>query len=796
MADKRMIAQYEITGLVGEGGVGQVYAALDTILGREVAIKRLRPALLADKTVVDRFRAEAVSLARLNHQNITTLYSLIDVDGVPHMVMELVRGKTLDAIIHAKGGPLEPAEALAIVAQVADGLTYAHAHGIIHRDIKPANLMVTDSGLVKITDFGIARLHGSQHLTRDGSTVGTLAYMAPEQLRSEDTDARTDLYSLAIVLYEMLSGTVPFSAANDYDLMRCQINDLPPRFASRVVGVEPHVEKAILKALSKKPSDRFSSVADFKAALQFGKSDAESLDVVRKATRLIEALPAVARSLPKATLDKIPRTPLFSVVRGVAIGATIALAATGALLLSRRDQSLPIEPAPLRPAAPNHATAGSDADAAAPRRGNPPFPLGTNSYQYPVPGTSGARHSSEFGQFTSNPRSRSVDASKPQVVLQSTPVSGPAPTRSYPPSDARSFFPDARRLCDLAAASPLDKDRPANVKGVLSEELDASKAVPACEAAVEAAPDDARLLYQLGRAYGAAKAYDRSLAAYKKAGELGNVLATNNIGDMYNDGVGVEKNEEEGFRWLQRAASEGVPMAMRKLGVSYEKGLGTVKDYAEARHWYERAANSGDVDALLKIGDLYAKGAGVTQDYSEAWRWYEKAAVQGHAGAMFELGRFSAAGLGVTKSYVEARRWYEQAARLGNSAAMNNLGVLYQRGEGGERDLREARRLYERAAAGGNSVALRNVGVLYQSGLGVPKDFSEARRWYEKSAAVGDALAMTRLGMMYHNGVGVPKDLDEARRWYNKAVTAGDSEYAPALLRGLERGGRRRRTDA
>src|SRR5260370_39441707 len=150
MTTPRMIGQYEITELLGEGGIGQVYAARDTVLGREVAIKSLRPAMLADEAFVERFRAEAINLARLNHQNITTLYSLIQEEGIPYMVMELVRGQTLDVILQGKDGYFAVNEALAIIGQAADGLAYAHAQGVIHRDIKPSNLMMTEAGLVKI----------------------------------------------------------------------------------------------------------------------------------------------------------------------------------------------------------------------------------------------------------------------------------------------------------------------------------------------------------------------------------------------------------------------------------------------------------------------------------------------------------------------------------------------------------------------------------------------------------------------------------------------------------------------
>ena len=234
----RMVGQYEIRDLLGEGGIGQVHAAFDTILQREVAMKSLRPELLSDANFVERFRSEATSLARLNHPNITTLYSLFPDGRNLYMVMELVRGTTLDSILEKRKVALDIRECLAIIAQAADGLDYAHSMGVIHRDIKPSNLIVSENGTLKIMDFGIARVRGSQRLTRSGSIVGTLAYMAPEQLRGEEGDDSCDLYSLAIVLYEMLSGAPPFNAASEYDLMQAQINQKPDRLTPKVAGLD------------------------------------------------------------------------------------------------------------------------------------------------------------------------------------------------------------------------------------------------------------------------------------------------------------------------------------------------------------------------------------------------------------------------------------------------------------------------------------------------------------------------------------------------------------------------------
>ncbi len=218
MTDPQMIGHYRIVKLLGVGAMGKVHAALDTFLEREVAIKSLRAELTQDPDFVGRFRAEATSLAKLNHPNITTLYSPVLEGNDLYMVMELINGRPLDEILRERGKPLGVKESLAVIAQAADGLAYAHQMGVIHRDIKPSNLMVADDGRIKIMDFGIARVRGSVRLTRAGTAVGTPLYMSPEQCRGGEGDERSDLYSLAVVLYEMLAGAPPFSGATEYDL--------------------------------------------------------------------------------------------------------------------------------------------------------------------------------------------------------------------------------------------------------------------------------------------------------------------------------------------------------------------------------------------------------------------------------------------------------------------------------------------------------------------------------------------------------------------------------------------------
>src|SRR5436305_5617809 len=277
----RRIGPYEVEELLGEGGVGQVYAARDTLLGRRVAIKTLRPEMSRDRNLIERFYVEAKSLANLNHTNITTLYALQMEAQEACMVMELINGCTLNDLL-TRVHRLNLRESLAVVAQAVAGLRYAHRRGVIHRDIKPSNLMVTDEGVLKIMDFGIARVRGSQQMTRTGDFQGTLAYASPEQIRGEHVDERSDIYSLAIVLYKMLAGVVPFDGVGDYALMTAHLQTPPPPLRGRVPELDVPIEGALMQALAKRPDDRYASVAEFGRAVGAAALRNEAVDILQE----------------------------------------------------------------------------------------------------------------------------------------------------------------------------------------------------------------------------------------------------------------------------------------------------------------------------------------------------------------------------------------------------------------------------------------------------------------------------------------------------------------------------------
>jgi serine/threonine-protein kinase len=260
------IGQYRIESKLGEGGVGEVHLAVDTLLGRTVAIKRLRPELAARPQIIDRFRAEAQTLATLNHPNVATLYGL-EWDGeLPVMVMEYVDGVSLAALV-SRLGPLTLGQAMSIFDQALEGIAYIHSRGVVHRDIKGSNLLLDSDGVLKIMDFGISRVLGTERLTRVGQLVGTPEFMSPEQIRGDEPDARSDLYSLGILLWLLLSGRLPFVARGEYDVLRAQVEEDPEPFSRVASGLPAEIGDLLARALAKEPADRFQSAEEFRAAL-------------------------------------------------------------------------------------------------------------------------------------------------------------------------------------------------------------------------------------------------------------------------------------------------------------------------------------------------------------------------------------------------------------------------------------------------------------------------------------------------------------------------------------------------
>ncbi|HJW74805.1 MAG TPA: protein kinase, partial [Thermoleophilia bacterium] len=267
MAAGYLIAgRYRVLRALGGGGMADVFLAEDTALARLVAVKVLHGNLARNEQYVERFRREAQAAAALGHPNIVAIYDRGTADDVSFIVMEYVRGETLKERIR-RGGRIRPEEAVEVALRLLDGLRFAHERHIVHRDVKAQNVLVDGAGTVKIADFGIARV-GSSGLTDTGARMGTVQYVSPEQARGVPADERSDLYSLGVILYEMLSGRLPFAAENDVALALKHASEPPPALASVVPGLPVELDRITARALAKDPETRYQTAAEFASDLR------------------------------------------------------------------------------------------------------------------------------------------------------------------------------------------------------------------------------------------------------------------------------------------------------------------------------------------------------------------------------------------------------------------------------------------------------------------------------------------------------------------------------------------------
>jgi serine/threonine protein kinase len=358
------LRHYRITASLGRGGMGEVWLARDITLGREVAIKTLPASTAPDADIrKERFFREARAASALNHPNIVTIYEINADHDVDFIAMEYVAGRTLAELL--QDGPLPLDRARRIAQQIADALGRAHSAGIVHRDLKPRNIMITGKGLVKVLDFGVAKvLSGAgagtaatqMALTRVGTTVGTLGYMSPEQAIGDAVDARSDVFSFGVILYEMLTGRLPFSGKTLSDVLQQLHFAEPPPLESLRADVPASLRNVVVKALRKKPDDRYTSMNDVTLALASESVSLSPNDSSTVPTKILTVAPTIASHVPA----RGSRVALIAVV--LVMLAMVAIVATR---LSRTQVAdIAVQPPP--PVAPL-AAAPSPAEQPAPK---------------------------------------------------------------------------------------------------------------------------------------------------------------------------------------------------------------------------------------------------------------------------------------------------------------------------------------------------------------------------------------------------------------------------------------------
>jgi hypothetical protein len=345
VAGRLLDGRYRIEQFLGGGGMASVWRGRDLRLDRPVAIKMLSGEGLGQPMALERFAREARAVGRLSHSNVVSVFDVGTQDGQPYLVMELVEGPTV-AMLLAEG-PLPVADVLAIGAQVCDGLAAAHVAGIVHRDIKPANLIVTSSGVVKICDFGVARLldqTGNPSLTAPATAWGSPSYMAPEQINAEPVDARTDLYALGCAMYAMFTGAPPFTAGGAFGIVRQHLAQPPEPLRMRRPEVPPEVEALVADLLAKQPDERPADAAAVRTRIAAALDD----PAVAAAPRgLVLRSAAVSRAVTTigATPDTYPPRETPSAVRGRPTrGRLLSIAAVAAVALSAVSVAIAVVP--------------------------------------------------------------------------------------------------------------------------------------------------------------------------------------------------------------------------------------------------------------------------------------------------------------------------------------------------------------------------------------------------------------------------------------------------------------------
>src|SRR5256714_5471496 len=302
--------RYKILRKLGAGGMANVYLAEDQELGRRVAIKILNERHANDDQFVERFRREAKNAAGLSHQNIVSIYDRGEAEGTYYISMEYLDGRSLKEMITSRG-PAPIPVAVDYARQILAALRVAHRQGLVHRDIKPHNVLVDGEGRVKVTDFGIARAGASQ-MTEAGSIVGTAQYLSPEQARGSGVDQRSDLYSLGIVLYELLTGTVPFSGDTPVEIAMKHLSQTPEPPSTRRPDLPRELDLVVTRALAKNPDDRYQSAEEMDADLErVARGAAVSAETEESATQIMRApqtIPAPP-SATAATMIQRPRGP-------------------------------------------------------------------------------------------------------------------------------------------------------------------------------------------------------------------------------------------------------------------------------------------------------------------------------------------------------------------------------------------------------------------------------------------------------------------------------------------------------
>ncbi len=654
------VGPYHIRGFAAEGGMGIVLRGLHRQTDRPAAIKLMR----LDGPEADnwqaRFEREVETLKHLMHRH---LVSLQDSGRDSHLIwlaLDWVDGLPLSRLVataraHGKGFTI--GRIADLLGQLAAGLSYLHAQGVVHRDLKPSNVLVGPDGLVKLCDFGLAKVVGQPTvvtaLTQTGTVAGTAGYMSPEQLDGTALTPASDVFSFGLLWQELLVGRRPAGATLAIGSVR---PDCPPKWVA-----------LLDRCLALRPDRR------------------PSLDEIRD----------VFWRLPTSVVAPVPRAPTTS-------ATTAALPMPTAPAASRILVVPPVPAVLSAPADDNLRTGAGSAAVQAASTDPPTFDAACTPQTAGAPATRGrllwwlgscVLVVGAIGGWSWWSGWHPRDAQE-QFELGDRYASG----RGVPKDDAKAveWF---RKAAEQGSAAAQD---------VLGTAYSEGRGVPEDDAmAVEwyrkaAEQDFAKAQYNLGMMYrdgrGVPQSYVEAVKWFHKAAEQGSAEAQCKLGWMYGDGRGVPKDDAKAVKWFRKAAEQGDASAQYNLGWMYGDGHGVPKDDAKAVEWFRKAAEQGNAQAQWALGWMYENGRGVPENDVEAVEWYRKAAEQGDALAQRALGVMYWDGRGVPKDNAKAVEWFRKAAEQGNASAQYHLGLMYENGRGVPKDDAKAVEWFRKAA--------------------------------------------------------------------------------------------------
>jgi TPR repeat protein len=834
---------------LGRGAMGITYKAFDTNLRRSVALKVINGLYLENEAARGRFLREARAAAALRHPNVASVFDLGTDHGNHFYVMEFIDGETVEACVKRKG-PFGPAEALLIALQVARALGAAHREKLVHRDLKPSNLMLVDQegeASVKVIDFGLAKsvvadAEDPGTLTAEGALVGTPHFASPEQIEGGEVDIRSDIYSLGVTLYFMLTGQPPFSGSLGQILSQHLYKAVPleplaplPRCA---VGL---LQRMMEKDRAQRPQTPQALQAEVQACLKEMRSS-ETSEVrptpreplqqgvlLARNYRLVKDLgnaPEGRRFLAEDLRHHRPVSLLvlswaFVADRNRFSALEIAVDCVRAAPHPRLRTLYALETAVEHSFVVEEAVEGPSLQEVLRTRSALSAPEVARLLSHLAPlADHAATHQLKHVDFTLRgvhlvlqaapaPETGSALLRRPLTAWEPLELKVNAIDFGFSPLEAPTWIGSATFIQSGTDQSP--QERYVRALSLLGYELlggdrarleSTGRYTPLSALTEEGNAtlrrgviDDLPSACALAEHLSAAVDARRSLAAAADSAEPGKATSSLTVTTAKSDRrvrahpltvvfgavVLIGAVVYAAIQFARQPPEE----ALREAEQCIE-----TKDYVKALPLLQKAAETGSAKAMYNLGELYYYGHGVAQDYAQTRQWYQKAAEAGNAAAMNQLGELYYYGRGVSQDYTQAREWFQQAAKAGNAEAMDALGILYYHGRGVAQDYNKAREWYEKAVEAGGPDGMIDLGDLYEKGKGVAQDSAHALRLYaqalplfEKAAKAGDARAMYELGKLYQSGRGVTRDYAKASEWYQKATDAGSADAKQALSR-------------